>query len=88
MKRFAFDKSTNTTIKNGSPIMFEQFLNLNSFLSPDASIPKTSQSTNDIYYRLIAIIIHMGPSPNEGHYITYSSCTNNIHDNWQKKCLD
>ena len=58
VKRFTFDQSTNSLIKNECPIIFDECLHLNSFLSSDATVPIISQSNKDIYYCLKAIIIH------------------------------
>ena len=50
VKRFTFTQSTNTFNKDESPIIFKQFLHLNSFLSPDATVHIISQSRNDVYF--------------------------------------
>ena len=42
VKRFSFDQATNSSIKNECPIIFDECLHLNSFLSSDATVPIVS----------------------------------------------
>ena len=40
-------------------------------------IPPSCHSTSKLYYRLKSVLIHISKSSNEGHYVTYTVCTNN-----------
>lgn len=70
IERINYDVKKDRAIKNFSLVTFSMILKLtkNNFVNLDI--------VNDINYQLVAVIIHMGDSPNSGHYVAYTKYNN------------
>jgi ubiquitin C-terminal hydrolase len=70
LNRFEYDKNSHNFIKKLNPVGFEFDLDLSRV------IPNMEESA--AHYELFAFIVHIGTTPQGGHYITYAR---NISEN-------
>ncbi|CAF1474305.1 unnamed protein product [Adineta steineri] len=82
LKRFVYDNKTNTTKKLNTFISYPELLDLYPFFNKNASqINQENHSFNKFYYKLYAVVVHLGDSADNGHIFSYVCAPDN---NWYK----